>query len=119
MNVRSAAMGVRSSWLTSARNSRLRSRSSLMMATEVWSRSAISLKAPASSWTSGGEFGGMATRASRWPSARSREVVVRRRSGRASHWASSSAVMSATTRATSAALTRTSVMVRVVCSRDV
>ena len=59
------------------------------------------------------------TRASRWPSASSRDVTVRRRRGRASHCASSSAVMSATTSATSAALRRTSVMVRVVWSRDV
>ena len=43
LNVRSAAIGVRSSCETSARNSRLRSRSRRMISTLSWSRSAIAL----------------------------------------------------------------------------
>ena len=43
LNVRSAAIGVRSSCDTSARNSRLRSRSRRMISTLSWSRSAIAL----------------------------------------------------------------------------
>ena len=119
LNVRSAAIGVRSSWLTSARNSRLRSRSSLMIVTDAWSRSAMSLNAEVSSATSGvPRCGHLDTRASRSALGEQSRRVVRRVSGRVSHCASSSAVMSATTSATSAALRRTSVIVRVVCSRD-
>ena len=43
LNVRRAAIGVRSSWDTSARKSRLRSRSRRMISTLSWSRSAIAL----------------------------------------------------------------------------
>ena len=83
LNVRRAASGVRSSCETSARKSRLRSRSRRMISTLSWSRSAIALNWTASSASSDEpartSFGG--TRRVRSPSARPRDASVRRRSG--------------------------------------
>ena len=83
LNVRSAASGVRSSCETSARKSRLRSRSRRMISTLSWSRSAMALNWTASSASSDEpartSLGG--TRRVRSPSARPRDASVRRRSG--------------------------------------
>ena len=83
LNVRRAASGVRSSCETSARKSRLRSRSRRMISTLSSSLSAIALNWTASSASSDDpartSFGG--TRRVRSPSARPRDASVRRRSG--------------------------------------
>ena len=83
LNVRRAASGVRSSCETSARKSRLRSRSRRMISTLSWSRSAIALNWTASSAISDDpartSSGG--TRRVRSPSASPRDASVRRRSG--------------------------------------
>ena len=79
----------------------------------------MSLNAELSSTTSGAALSGTSTRVSIRPSAMSRDARVRRRSGRVSHWASRSAVMTAAMSAMTAAVRRTSVIVRVVCWRIV
>ena len=83
--VRMAAIGVRSSWLTSARKSRLRSRSRRMMSTLSSSRSAIWLNWRGQRPQLQGprrELVGGDTREVRSPSARRREASVSRVIGR-------------------------------------
>ena len=81
--MRIAAIGVRSSCDTSARKSRLRSRSRRMIATLSSSRAAIWLNWRASSMISvlPGLRGSIATRRAKSPSVRPWAASVRRRSG--------------------------------------
>ena len=83
LNVRRAASGVRSSCETSARKSRLRSRSRRMISTLSSSRSAMALNWTASSAISDepARTSLAGTRRVRSPSARPRDASVRRRSG--------------------------------------
>ena len=80
MNVRIAAIGVRSSWLTSARKSRPRSRSRRMIETLSSSRSAMALNCVDSTRSSSvpDESSSLVTRDVKSPSARRREASVRR-----------------------------------------
>ena len=89
MNVRVAEIGVRSSWLTSARKSRLRSRSRRMISTLSSSRSAIVLNWVDSSRSSSvpDESSSVATREPRSPSASRREASVSRVIGVLKRWA--------------------------------
>ena len=102
LNVRSAAIGVRSSCETSARNSRLRSRSRRMISMLSWSRSAIALNWRPSSDSSIGpsSIASDGTRRAKSPSARSRLASVSRRSGVVIRRVS----MAATTTATASAM---------------
>ena len=95
LNVSSAAIGVRSSCETSARKSRLRSRSRRMIETLSSSWSAIELNWSASSvssdeptWTSAGSM-----RSVKSPSASARDASVRRRSGVVKRWATAAATI--------------------------
>ena len=98
VNVRSAAIGVRSSWLTSAMNSRSRSRSARITDSVRSSWSAMALNWLPSASTSAISAG--STRSARLPSAMRADASCRRARGRVSRLAAHAPTRSATTKAT-------------------
>ena len=122
LNVRSAAIGVRSSWETSARKSRLRSRSRRMIVdallepvghrVELLRRARAARACPTTARRP-------ATRAVRSPSASARDASVRRRSGVVKRWARNAATITATRNATAAMTSSRPVTLASVLRRNV
>ncbi len=121
MKVRMAAIGVRSSWLTSARKSRLRSRSRRITDTLSSSRSAIVLNWVDSARSSRvpDESSSVATREVRSPSASRREASVSRVIGVEKRWAMKAATSTATMNAAEAMTRSSPVMAASVFARPV
>ena len=117
LKVRSAAIGVRSSCDTSARKSRLRSRSRADELDRLLEPLGHRVERLGQLGHLGRAAAAASTRVSRWPSASSRAAPVRRRIGLVSHSAMKTDAMTATISAMTAATTRTPTIVSSVWAR--